>query len=175
MKTLVRNCVDFIVGRKRRLHWIFRGQQQLSLLKFRLDRFFSGKSEFQMAESPKAIFIVGCGHSGTSLLNKILGTHPQVYPIGGESELFLPNRLHLPTVEKCIIEWLSRTTEKRASHFCEKTPRHIHKTAQIQALFPEAKFIYVTRNPLDCVASLHKRYENLESAVFRYQFDNYRG
>lgn len=175
MKALVRKCVDFVIGRQRRVHWTFRSQQQLSLLNFRLDQFFSGKSEFQKAAPPNAIFIVGCGHSGTSLLNKILGTHPQVNPIGGESELFLANRLHLPTVEDCITEWLSQTTEKRASHFCEKTPRHIHKTAQIQAFFPEVKFIYVTRNPLDCVASLYKRYENLESAIFRYEFDNYRG
>ena len=175
IKILIRNCVDFVFGRQRRVHWTFRKQQQFSLLKFRLDRFFSGKSEFKKANAPNAIFIVGCGHSGTSLLNKILGTHPQVYPIGGESNLFLPQRLSIPRVTETISKWLRAATNENASHFCEKTPRHIHKTAQIKSFFPEAKFIYITRNPLDCVASLYQRYNNLESALFRYEFDNFEG
>ena len=34
------------------------------------------------------IFIVGCGHSGTSLLKKLLGNHSNIYDIKEESGIF---------------------------------------------------------------------------------------
>ncbi len=175
MKRLAKNFIDLLFGQERRIQWTIRAMHQVSRLHFQLNHLFHTKKKQVHFGQIQPVFIVGCGHSGTSLLNKILGTHPSIFAIGGESELFLPQRLSFHQVEDRSIEWMSAANDEHATHICEKTPQHIHKAQQIRAFFPTAKFIYITRNPLDCVASLHKRYNNFERSIFRYQFDNHVG
>ena len=175
MKRIAKNLIDLLFGQERRIQWTIRAMHGISNLHFQLIHFFHAKKKQAILSHMQPVFIVGCGHSGTSLLNKILSTHPSIFPIGGESELFLPQRLSFPQVEDSLIKWGSAANSVRATHICEKTPQHIHKTQQIRAFFPNAKFIYITRNPLDCVASLYKRYNNFERSIFRYQFDNHVG
>ena len=42
--------------------------------------------DIELIENP--IFIVGCGHSGTTLLNKLLGHHSNIFSIPDESWIF---------------------------------------------------------------------------------------
>ena len=125
--------------------------------------------------SPNFLFIVGCGHSGTSILNKIIGTHQNVYPVGGESELFLSNIVEATDISDQINNWVEQALLNEAKTILEKTPRHIHKVNLIRKFIPNARFIYITRNPLDCIASLHKRYDDLEASISRYHMDNFEG
>jgi hypothetical protein len=37
----------------------------------------------------RPVFIVGCGHSGTTLLTAMLDSHPQMHAYPGESNVFL--------------------------------------------------------------------------------------
>ena len=42
--------------------------------------------------SDNMIFIVGCGHSGTTILNKIIGTHKNIYSISQETGFFAQHK-----------------------------------------------------------------------------------
>jgi hypothetical protein len=132
-------------------------------------------SDTTHALSSNFLFIVGCGHSGTSVLNKIIGVHPNVFPVGGESELFLNFNGDAREISNQISNWVEQARINEASMVLEKTPLHIHKIQLIRKFLPNARFVFITRNPLDCIASLHKRYDDLEAAISRYHMDNFEG
>jgi tetratricopeptide (TPR) repeat protein len=48
------------------------------------------------------IFVVGCGHSGTSVMLALLGNHPSFYPIPYESAVFLQS---LSKIEEVMQSW----------------------------------------------------------------------
>lgn len=124
-----------------------------------------------MKTKPTPIYIVGCGHSGTSLLNKILSTHSQIWAVGGESELYIKNYSNRFRKAQ-IYSWNSEAMNAKKSFVLEKTPRHVHKIPEIQQLQPESSFLGITRNPLDTVASLMERGASIDAAIQRYINDN---
>ncbi len=119
----------------------------------------------------KPVFVIGCGHTGTTLLTARLGNHPAIAVIPKETSWFIPTRLL----------WLSRHYFRRELDRCardgksvlvEKTPKHVHCVDRIAALLPDARFIFMTRNPFDTVASLKKRFGSFEFALDRWLADN---
>lgn len=116
------------------------------------------------------IFIIGCGHSGTTILNKILINHKNIYGLNYESELFLKkddliskNKLNILDKERILSnkKWL-----------CEKTPRHVYHIENMFKLTINPKIIIITRDGRDVVASLFKRYCDFEKSYNRWINDN---
>jgi len=129
------------------------------------------------SDEAQPIFIVGMPRSGTSLTEKILSRHADVHA-GGET-IHLPKVLHqkLPSLlhseqsfpeclesltpelaQQAAEEFLSRVCEGAAvetSRVTEKRPMNYVYLGAIAQLFPNAKIIHVTRNPLDIALSCY--------------------
>lgn len=118
-------------------------------------------------------FIVGCGHSGTSLMLAMIGAHPHVYAIPEETFAFAKNA----TVDlgRQIIEGhMSKCDRPQATVVVEKTPKHVHRTDLIRSAFPETTFIVMLRKPLDVVASIKRRFGEAPIGLRRWLTDNSR-
>lgn len=126
------------------------------------------KLAFKVIPKPhQSVFICGCGHTGTTLLARILSTHPDIYSVPYETGAFLgKNSINLSAIILFV-----RARKSRKTILVEKTPRHIHHIEQIRHHVPGAKFIVATRDGRDVVASLGKRYGNFNKAFKRWQKD----
>lgn len=60
-------------------------------------------------------------------------------------------------------------------YFLDKTPRYYLIIPEIAKLFPEAKFIFLFRNPLEILASNIQTWSNGKFRIERYYIDLYRG
>lgn len=142
------------------------------LLKMR-DAFLAAlPSEHGMLQSRvKTALIVGCGHSGTTLLASRIARSPQIYLHPEETGLFLP-AFGAYFSKKILAVLLSAAEQSGASYLLEKTPKHVHCFAEIERHFPEAKILAISRNPLDNCASLFKRFGNLDLCIDRWNMDN---
>jgi hypothetical protein len=140
----------------------------------------SSSSLFSSPEYGKAIFIVGCGHSGTSLLLKILGSHPQVYAIPVETQLFTAGKRSPPPVslvEDEIKKWIAigekDKSGSRARIWVEKTPGHVCAIPYLLHTFPLSKIIVIVRDGRDVVSGLRwDRGYDLTHASNRWVNDN---
>ena len=83
-------------------------------------------------------FVVGCGHSGTTLLAAKLGRLSGCFLPGWETGAFLPDRgLYWSKAAFGTILRTAETTDARV--VLEKTPKHVHCAARIRRLLPRAK------------------------------------
>lgn len=114
-------------------------------------------------------FIVGCYNSGTELLVKLLGSHPDVARLPDEGQ-FLTDQLPQPHAEglprmwvlredlfrlteedvgpdviRLKKEWISRLDRSRPV-FLEKSPPNAARTRWLQRHFTNARFIAIVRN-----------------------------
>ncbi|PBB44538.1 hypothetical protein CK222_05985 [Mesorhizobium sp. WSM3866] len=129
------------------------------------------KGVVRLIPKPRAsIFICDCGHTGSTLLARILAAHPDVFNVPRETSAFVSDKgarwtkLSLLLLEAAI---------SRRSVWVEKTPGHIHYTRQIRETIPDARFIVVTRDGRDVVASLGQRYEgDFDRAFQRWVADS---
>jgi len=116
------------------------------------------------------VFIVGCGHSGTSILNKILSNHKNIYGLNYETNIFLKyDRLEiLLQFQKLNLERISANKK----WLCEKTPNHVYHIDKIFDCVESPKVIVITRDGRDVVSSLNKRYSDFQKSVNRWIDDN---
>jgi hypothetical protein len=116
-------------------------------------------------------FVLGCGHSGTTLIASRLGNHPAVALIPEETNLFEPRR-PLARARRFLVAARARALGEGRQVVLEKTPKHVRVTGRLRRLLPEARLIVVVRNPLDTCLSLRKREGTLEEAIDRWMVDN---
>lgn len=124
----------------------------------------------------RPIFVVGVGRSGTTLLGRLLGVHPDVGFLNEPKALWqvvTPDddiigsyspacgRLRLGAADatsearmtvRRLISWYLLIT--RSQRLVDKYPELIFRVAFVQALFPDARFVMVTRSPSDVLASI---------------------
>jgi tetratricopeptide (TPR) repeat protein len=133
------------------------------------------------------IFIVGLPRSGSTLLEQILASHPQI-----EGTMELPNILNLvgqfddlaatrdgypETVARASSEQLTalggRYLEETAplrtgrDHFTDKLPNNFSHIGLIQAILPNATIIDARRHPMDACFSTFKQFF-AEGQTFSY-------
>lgn len=131
--------------------------------------------------SNQPIFIAGCGHTGTTLVRAILGSHSAVRGVSYESELFV-SRHASPGLERTselmrrrplaqLVTWQAEAEAEGKQRFVEKTPRHVHSVGFIRRLLPRAPIVLLTRDPLDVVASIIRRGSSPADAIDRWMGD----
>jgi hypothetical protein len=127
------------------------------------------KKKIKIIDNP--VFIVGCGHSGTSLLNKLIGNHSNIYSIKEESGIFYID-LDKNIKNDIFKLWSYIAISKNKKRWVEKTPIHVHHINEIFNTFPKAKVIIITRHGKAVCSSLKKRYNSFTKSIKRWLNDN---
>ncbi len=147
----------------------------------------------QGSEAKDPIFIVGMPRTGTTLVDRIISSHPQVQSagelhnfasvwkraLGGQSfEMFNPDHI-LRTVESDV-NWQQLGDDYVAStraftgsrpFFTDKLPHNFLYLGYIARALPNAKLICVRRHPLDTCLSNFRQLFAPESPYFDYSYD----
>lgn len=103
----------------------------------------------------QATFICGCGHTGSSLLNRILSHHPEIYTPGWETLMFAGTRRNVGELARLFR--VAQLQGKR--HLLEKSPPHVYavNTIRSPSLLPGAKFVFMMRDGRDVATSIGRR------------------
>jgi hypothetical protein len=115
------------------------------------------------------IFIIGCGHSGTTILNKIIGNHKDIYGIPNETYLFMKKNNDIINI---LTNFNNNKIKLNKKYVCEKTPNHVYHINKMYHYTKNPKIIVITRDGRDVISSLKKRFGNLEFSVNRWINDN---
>jgi tetratricopeptide (TPR) repeat protein len=144
----------------------------------------------QQSDQPKQarfqpLFIVGMFRSGSTLIEQVLNSHPQVQAFGEISFLPrlvagalqpYPNSLagisheSLQAWSKHYLSRFERSVIAPETRFCtDKRPDNFMFLGLIKRLFPQAKIIHTVRNPLDNGLSIFQ--QQLDPQVAAYASD----
>lgn len=128
----------------------------------------------QQIKVTNPIFIVGCGHSGTSIMLAILNNHPQFYGITYESALFKQSEAE---IRATMQQWDEQCIAAGKKRWIEKTPPHIFQIKKFLLHRPQSQFIIMLRDGRDVVCSLKHRteYKSFETRVDRWIYENLAG
>jgi hypothetical protein len=117
------------------------------------------------------IILFGNFRSGTTMLQKVISTHPDVVPLYEPVGLWLyadPGRSHdefeendaTDKVKRYIRNQFLKYQEQNGNRIvAEKTPHNILRIPYVRAIFPEAHFLYIVRNPLSFVSSVELKWQ----------------
>jgi hypothetical protein len=122
--------------------------------------------------SAPPIFIVGCGHSGTSVLLNILDMHPHIHAVPFESRVFLKSSWKIRLAK---LFWNKNTIAAGKLRWAEKTPAHVHAIDRILSFYPDARILLIIRDGRDVAVSLRKRTGDFAAGVARWVEDNKAG
>lgn len=109
-------------------------------------------------KSRKPVFIVGCPHSGTTIMLSILSEHPSFYTLFNETYLF---HKHIIDLEK----WYAIIKKAGSKRLLEKTPVHVKEIKRILEIFPSAKIVIMIRDGRDVACSMKERFGNIEIGI----------
>lgn len=145
------------------------------------------------SEAGDPVFIVGMPRTGTTLVDRILSSHPQVqsagelhnFPsvwkraLGGQSfEMFNPE--HIARAGASGVDWRklgddyvssTRSFTGALPFFTDKLPHNFLYLGYIACALPNAKIICVRRHPLDTCLSNFRQLFAPESPYFDYSYD----
>ena len=125
----------------------------------------------------EVVFIIGSPRSGTTLLENILGCHPEIaewyepyyvwerYFSCKENDVWLPRE---PTeATKFIIknEYRIFQEKSRKSIILDKSPQHAYNIPAINSILPEAKWIHMVRDGRDVTLSIRKEWSKRKQVV----------
>lgn len=118
------------------------------------------------------VFVVACGHSGTSLMLAVLGAHSRLFAVPQETRC-----LH---ADEAFFREQARAFDRLAvaagkPRWVEKTPSHIRHLDELFNWAPDARVILMLRDGRDVAASIKARTGNLEEAIGRWVNDNRAG
>lgn len=125
--------------------------------------------------APSTAFVVGCGRSGTTILGKVLSTHPQIsyrfepYHLwaaldkrtdvlnlyhSGKAQLMMDESL-ATAASQALFARLFWPQDKRQL-LMEKTPLNVFRIGYLRALAPKAKFVHIVRDGVDVAHSISR-------------------
>jgi tetratricopeptide (TPR) repeat protein len=134
-------------------------------------------------QSTIPIFIIGMPRSGTTLVEQILSNHPRLTG-GGELDFIFKirkkmkgslkeniknlNSKKLNKMGDDYIKSISKLIDKNSTGFIDKMPGNFLYLGLINMMFPNAKFIHVSRDPVDTCFSM---YTKMFSSHHEYAYD----
>lgn len=122
-------------------------------------------------DGPTPVFLVGFPRSGTTLLDTILRSHPNIVVLeelkmvlrmrehlGGTADFERLNSLteeEMEALQQAYLDELHLQSKDASENsvFVDKLPLNIVHAGLIHRVFPTAKFIFALRHPCDCVLS----------------------
>lgn len=124
-------------------------------------------------ERPRPLFIIGMPRSGTSLVEQIVASHPQVCGAGELTDLVdIANEYR--GGRNAAEPWVSELTEEALNamaarylerldaiatgnprYVSDKLPSNMFRIGLIHKLFPDARILHVRRNPIDTCLSCY--------------------
>lgn len=139
------------------------GEIDKTIIDFSPDKLRS--ADGKVSDSRKPVFIVGMPRSGTSLIEQILASHPNIHgagelqfwrklmkDIGAEKKNFFDDKSRAEIASQCLSNLDSYSSD--ALRVVDKTPTNYLYLGYIHAIFPKAKIIHLYRNPLDTCLSI---------------------
>lgn len=112
------------------------------------------------------IILFGNTRSGTTIVHKIMSTHPDLVGWYEPKALWLyadPGRLHdefdesdasVKVSQYIKTHFLSYQENHSNRKVFEKTPTNILRISYVRSIFPEATFLYIVRNPFSFISSM---------------------
>ncbi len=143
--------------------------------------------------SDKPIFIIGMPRSGTSLTEKIIASHPEVFGAGELAEIRnicegLPQRLEDETTfPECAtnisaqlmdelagdyLKFIDGLNEEGLAHVTDKMPQNFVFLGMISKMFPDSRIIHCMRNPIDTSLSCYFQNFGAAGLDFTYNLDD---
>ncbi len=143
------------------------------------------------SESREPIFIVGMPRTGTTLVERIVSSNPDIFAAGELSNFALllkrklgttsPYVLDAETLERGFTSDLSglgdqyiESTRPRTGltpRFIDKMPLNFFYTPHILAANPKAKVICILRNPMDTCLSNYRQLFSTKFPYYDYAYD----
>ena len=124
------------------------------------------------AGQPKHIYVVGCGHSGTSILKRTISNLPGLLCLEIESEIFIHTNKTKPAKTEAILASLAAWDAQAAAvgfeGWVEKTPRHVLHLQRLFNLDPSARVVFIVRDGRDVAASIERRGYTFEQGMTRW-------
>ncbi len=104
------------------------------------------------------VFIVGMPRSGSTLVEQILSSHPQVHGAGELTYLESPESiasLDVAALREVARRYLARLPKVAHARVVDKLPENFLRIGLIRLILPNAKIIHTMRNPLDTCMSCY--------------------
>jgi tetratricopeptide (TPR) repeat protein len=141
---------------------------------------------------PAPIFIVGMPRTGTTLVDRILSSHPDVGSAGELQAMPLAVKQLAGTTSRTVIDpqtiaasggiapaaigdaYLARASHHRPAgtpRFTDKLPANFLYVGHIARALPQARIVCLRRNPMDTVWSNYKNLFASQSAYYAYSYD----
>jgi tetratricopeptide (TPR) repeat protein len=132
------------------------------------------------SSSTRPVFVVGMPRSGTSLVEQILSSHPSVAGAGelkfwidavaADEAKIRQDLLPQASRQKLAADYLRtlKAQHRDAGYVVDKTPHNADYLGLIHSVFPDARIIYVRRDPIDTCLSCY--FQNFSLAL-NYTFD----
>lgn len=117
------------------------------------------------------IILFGNTRSGTTIVQKVMSTHPDIVKWYEPRTLWLyadPGRRHdefdesdaTDKVKRYIREQFLKFQKRHGNRVVmEKTPANILKIPYVRAIFPEATFLFIVRNPFSFISSVEMKWQ----------------
>lgn len=151
--------------------------------------FFSGESTVEPA-GPTPIFIIGLPRSGTTLLERVLGSHSQVTSAGELTDLprqlrWVADRQGHPLLDPELLDDLpridfaelgrryleqSRWRANGRAYYIDKLPPNFMLVGCIRRALPDAKVVHMSRDPMDVCFSNYRAMFG-DAYAYSYAFD----
>ena len=144
------------------------------------------------AEDERAIFITGMPRSGTTLVERILSSHPTVTSLGELSDFAIVLKRHLKTPGPLVLdaqllvaatgaasldpvgrEYISRVEHlaRGAPRFIDKMPFNVFLAPAILSAVPGARVICLRRSPFDVLFANYRQLFATGFSYYSYAYD----
>lgn len=142
-------------------------------------------------ESDEPIFVIGMPRSGTTLVDRILSSHPEVHSCGELQNFSVELKrasgstsrslLDLDTVQRSrALDWRAlgeayvastRPATGERPRFIDKLPHNFLYAGHIARALPRARIVCLRRNPMDTCLGNFRQLFALSSPYYDYSFD----